>query len=286
MFSKRSDGRRIKSLDPIFCMVPYIMRTRAESQVMSKKEFACEPLDAYIKEKKAEGHELSYMSILISAYVRMLTQRPHLNRFVVNGRIYARNNFVVVFVVKKALTDDAEEILLKITLDGTENIFEINDKILNEIKLIKTGEADNLTDKLAKLFMKLPNGMIKSNVHFVMKLDDWNIMPKSIIEASPFHTSMFLTNVKSIKLGYIYHHLYNFGTASVFLSLGKNEERPLAHRGEINVEKLFTIGVTVDERICDGLYLSLSLRMLEKLLANPSVLEKNLSKDEIVQDID
>ncbi len=286
MFSKRSDGRRIKGLDPIFCMIPYIMRTRAESQVMSKKEFACSALDAYIKEKKAEGHELSYMSILISAYVRMLTQRPHLNRFIVNGRIYARNSFVVVFVVKKALTDDAEEMLLKITLDGTENIFEINDKIAREIKLIKTGQADNLTDKLAKLFMKLPNGIIKSNVHFVMKLDEWNMMPKSIIEASPFHTSMFLTNVKSIKLGYIYHHLYNFGTASVFLSLGKNEERPLAHKGEIDVEKLFTIGVTVDERICDGLYLSRSLMLLEKLMNNPELLETKLTKDRIVQDID
>ncbi len=286
MFSKRSDGHRIKGLDPIFSIIPYIMKTRAESQVMSKKEFRCDVLDEYIKNQKQQAHELSYMSILISAYVRMLAQRPQMNRFIVNGRIYARNEFVVVFVVKKSLKEDSEEMLLKIKFDGTENLFEINERIINEIKLIKTGQADNLTDKLAKMFMKLPNPIIKTCVRFVMKLDDLNIMPKAIIEASPFHTSMFLTNVKSIKLNYIYHHLYNFGTASVFLSLGQNNETAVAHKGEIDPVKLSTVGIVVDERICDGLYLSMSLRMLDKYMNNPELLEKNLKKEEIIHDID
>lgn len=285
MFSKRSDGHRIKGLDPIFSIIPYIMKTRAESQVMSKKEFRCDVLDEYIKNQKLQGHELSYMSILISAYVRMLAQRPQMNRFIVNGRIYARNEFVVVFVVKKSLKEDSEEMLLKIKFDGTENLFEINERIINEIKLIKTGQADNLTDKLAKMFMKLPNPIIKTCVRFVMKLDELNIMPKAIIEASPFHTSMFLTNVKSIKLNYIYHHLYNFGTASVFLSLGQNNETAVAHKGEIDPVKLSTVGIVVDERICDGLYLSMSLRMLDKYMNNPELLEKNLKKEEIIRDI-
>lgn len=286
MFSKRSDGHRIKELDPIFSIIPYIMKTRAESQVMSKKEFRCDVLDEYIKNQKLQGHELSYMSILISAYVRMLAQRPQMNRFIVNGRIYARNEFVVVFVVKKSLKEDSEEMLLKIKFDGTENLYEINERIINEIKLIKTGQADNLTDKLAKMFMKLPNPIIKTCVRFVMKLDELNIMPKAIIEASPFHTSMFLTNVKSIKLNYIYHHLYNFGTASVFLSLGQNNETAVAHKGEIDPVKLSTVGIVVDERICDGLYLSMSLRMLDKYMNNPELLEKNLKKEEIIRDID
>lgn len=286
MFSKRSDGHRIKGLDPIFSIIPYIMKTRAESQVMSKKEFRCDVLDEYIKNQKLQGHELSYMSILISAYVRMLAQRPQMNRFIVNGRIYARNEFVVVFVVKKSLKEDSEEMLLKIKFDGTENLYEINERIINEIKLIKTGQADNLTDKLAKMFMKLPNPIIKTCVRFVMKLDELNIMPKAIIEASPFHTSMFLTNVKSIKLNYIYHHLYNFGTASVFLSLGQNNETAVAHKGEIDPVKLSTVGIVVDERICDGLYLSMSLRMLDKYMNNPELLEKNLKKEEIIRDID
>ncbi|MBO4360786.1 MAG: 2-oxoglutarate dehydrogenase [Eubacteriaceae bacterium] len=287
MFSKRTDGRQIKGLDPIFRMIPYIMKTRAESQVMVKQDFRCEVFDGYIKSKRAEGHDLSYMSILIAAYVRLLTQRPQLNRFVVNGRIYARYGYEVVFVVKKSLTDDSDEMLLKLHFDGTENIFEINDMITNEVKLIRNGQADNLTDKLAKLFMKQPNPLIKGDVRFVMKLDDWNMMPRSVIEASPFHCSMFLTNVKSIKLNYIYHHLYNFGTASVFLSLGKSNDRvSLNRQSEPESEKVFTLGCVLDERICDGLYLSRSLMLLEKYMNDPSLLEENLTEEQIVRDID
>ena len=287
MFSKRTDGRQIKGLDPIFRMIPYIMKTRAESQVMVKQDFKCDIFDDYIRSKRSEGHDLSYMSILIAAYVRLLTQRPQLNRFVVNGRIYARYGYEVVFVVKKSLTDDSDEMLLKLRFDGTENIFEVNDMITNEVKLIKNGQADNLTDKLAKLFMKQPNPLIKGDVRFVMKLDDWNMMPRSVIEASPFHCSMFLTNVKSIKLNYIYHHLYNFGTASVFLSLGKSSDRVSLNRESVpEGERVFTLGCVLDERICDGLYLSRSLMLLEKYMNDPSLLEENLPKEKIVEDID
>ena len=287
MLSKRTDGRLIKGLDPIFRMIPYIMKTRAESQVMVKQDFKCDIFDDYIRSKRSEGHDLSYMSILIAAYVRLLTQRPQLNRFVVNGRIYARYGYEVVFVVKKSLTDDSDEMLLKLHFDGTENIFEVNDMITNEVKLIKNGQADNLTDKLAKLFMKQPNPLIKGDVRFVMKLDDWNMMPRSVIEASPFHCSMFLTNVKSIKLNYIYHHLYNFGTASVFLSLGKSSDRVSLNRESVpEGERVFTLGCVLDERICDGLYLSRSLMLLEKYMNDPSLLEENLPKEKIVEDID
>lgn len=284
MFSKRPDGKRVKGLDPVFSMIPFIMRTRAESQVMCKQEFRCEIFDSYIKEKRAEGHDLSYMSILIAAYVRMLTQRPYLNRFVINGRIYARNGYDVVFVVKKSLKDDADEMLLKLRFDGTEDIFEIAEMIEREVKLIHTGQSENLTDRLAKLFMKQPRGLIKGDVRLVMKLDDWNLMPKKVIDASPFHCSMFLTNVKSIKLNYIYHHLYNFGTASVFISIGKSEETVLVNRSVMEPSKIFTLGFTVDERICDGLYLSRSLMLLEKYMNDPSLLEKKLSPEDIVHD--
>ena len=287
MFSRRTDGRLIKGLDPIFRMIPYIMKTRAESQVMTKQEFKCEVFDSYIKEKRSEGYDLSYMSILIAAYLRLLTQRPQLNRFIVNGRIYARYGYDVVFVVKKSLTDDSDEMLLKLHFDGTENVFEVNEKIVNEVKLIKSGEADNLTDRLAKLFMKQPNPLIKGDVRFVMKLDDWNMMPRSVIEASPFHCSMFLTNVKSIKLNYIYHHLYNFGTASVFISLGKSADRVSMNRNsEPESDRIFTLGFVVDERICDGLYLSRSLMLLEKYMKDPCLLEEKLAREDIINDID
>ena len=285
MSSKRSDGRLIKGLDPIFKLIPYLMPTRAESQVMCKKEVDAQIFDDYIKEKHAQGYDLSYMSVLIAIFVKIMAKRPHLNRFIKNGRIYAHNEIVISFVVKKALTDEADEMLLKLKFDGTENIFEINKRIEEEIKNIKKGEGDNATDELASKFLNLPNPIIKFCVKFLLKLDEWNKMPESVIKASPFHASLFITNVKSIKLAYIYHHLYNVGTAGIFMALGKTSEKASSNKGVIEPKNMFTLGLTIDERMCDGLYLAKSLQLFEKFCSDLSVLEQNYTQEEIVKDL-
>ncbi len=285
MFSKRSDGRFIKGLDPIFRLIPHIMPTRAESQVMCKSEMSCSVLDDYIKDKRNEGIEMSYMSIILAAYLRMLAHKPQLNRFIVNGRIFARDDYVFTFVVKKALKIDAEEMLLKLHFNGTETVYDVNRIIIDEVRKIKTGSADNATDKLASRFMSLPHGIVRFAVNFLMWLDRIGLMPPAVIEASPFHTSMFFSNVKSIKLNYIYHHLYNFGTASVFISLGRTRDTVSIDRsGEMDAKKVYTLGITLDERICDGLYFSKSLILLNKYLNNPQLLESPL--DSVEKDID
>ncbi len=286
MSSKRSDGRIIQGLDPIFKLIPYIMPTRAESQVMCKKELDAQIFNDYIKQKHEQGYDLSYMSVLIAIFVKIMAKRPHLNRFIKNGRIYAHNAIVVSFVVKKALTDEADEMLLKLEFDGTENIFEINKRIEEEIKNVKKGTDDNATDEFASKFLKLPNPIIKFCIGFLLKLDEWNKMPKSVIAASPFHASLFITNVKSIRLAYIYHHLYNVGTAGIFMALGKTSEKAVSKNGNMSSKSMFTLGLTIDERMCDGLYLSKSLQLLEKFCADLSQLEVKYTPEEVVKDID
>ena len=205
MFSKRSDGRLIKGLDPFFKLIPQIIYRRSESQIFYKQDLTTDIFDAYIKEKRAEGYELSYMTIIITALVRLLALRPSLNRFAINGRLYAHNNIEISLAVKKELSDEAEETTIKVIFDGTESIYDVNEKINETIQLNKMATTSNSTDKLARWFMSLPNFLIRFFVVTLMRFDLWNMMPKSILEASPFHASAWITNIKSIKLNYLYH---------------------------------------------------------------------------------
>ncbi len=280
MFGLRKDGKRIKTIDPLMKMVPHIMKTRNDAMVMMPYDINCKGLDEYIFAKRHEDNiRLNYMHILIASFVRVLALRPKLNRFVVNGRVFKRNNIQISFTVKKTLLDTADETTIKLTFDGTENIFEVKQKIDDAVMENARESAVNGTDKLAKLLTVVPNGMIKIAVGFLMWLDKHGMLSKNILEVSPFHTSLFLTNMKSIKMGYVYHHCYNFGTTSIFVSMGKENYQPIvldADENTFGVAKIMKVGMVIDERICDGLYNSNSLREFKKYMEDPYVLEQKL----------
>ena len=275
MFGHRSDGKKIKKLTPIFKIMPCVMLDRADSQVYFKQDIALKHLDEYIDRKAEEGIRLSYMNIIYAAIVRIIGERPRLNRFAMNGALYQRNKIYVSLVIKKSLTDDGVETPLKLKFNGDENIFEIKEKLDATIEKNKDVEAANKTDKLVSILSAIPSGLIRAIVKFLMFLDKHGIMPKKIIEASPFHTSVFLTNVGSLGIDSIYHHIYNFGTTSMFFSMGKKKKSYIYEDEEFKEEKCITLAFVGDERICDGYYYASSFKLLSKYLKNPELLEEN-----------
>ncbi len=283
MFGRRSDGKLIKTIDPITKLMPHIMKERNDAHVLAPMEVECNGMDEWIFKERRLGRRFTYMDLIVAALVRTLAIRPKLNRFVVNSRFYKRNKIQISFMIKKQLKDTAEEGAIKLTFDGTETIYDIHARMQKEIDDNAHLSSENDTDKLAKLLTIVPHFMIKGLVNFLMWLDRIGHLPKSVIDASPFHTSLFLTNMKSIKMGYVYHHIYNFGTCSVFLSMGKERYVPIvvdADEEKLGIRKIITIGGAVDERITDGLYNSNSIREFVKMLLNPSVLETPLEKRE------
>lgn len=273
MFGKRADGRKIKNVEPVFKLIPCIMRERNDSQVFFKQDVVLKGMDDYISKKAEEEIKISYMNIIYAAIVRIIAERPQLNRFALNGAIYARNQITVSLAIKKSLTDEGEETNLKIPFKGNETIFEIKSALDKEIELNKKVTTDNGTDKLVKLFNILPTWLLRGLVRFLMFLDKHNCMPKKIIELSPFHTSVYLTNVGSLGIDAIYHHLYNFGTTSLFFAMGKKKKSYVYEEDEIKQEKCITIGFVGDERICDGYYYAASFRQMARYLNNPELLE-------------
>ena len=275
MFGHRSDGKKIKKLTPIFKIMPCVMLDRADSQVYFKQDIALKYLDEYIDRKAKEGIRLSYMNIIYAAIVRIIGERPRLNRFAMNGALYQRDKIYVSLVIKKSLTDDGVETPLKLKFNGDENIFEIKEKLDATIEKNKDVEAANKTDKLVSILSAIPSGLIRAIVKFLMFLDKHGIMPKKIIEASPFHTSVFLTNVGSLGIDSIYHHIYNFGTTSMFFSMGKKKKSYIYEDEEFKEEKCITLAFVGDERICDGYYYASSFKLLLKYLKKPELLEEN-----------
>ena len=289
MFGLRSDGKKIKIKDPIFKIIPHIMNSRIASQNYMVEDIDCSSLDDFIRTKREEGISYNYMHIVIAGLARLFYIRDELNRFIMNGRFYQRyskdgRNITIALTVKKFLGDGAPETIVKFSFKGDETLEEIKEIIDSGVKAnTSTKEAAlkeaNQTEKTAKYFRVLPNSFMKGSVGLIKFMDKHGMLPKKLIEVSPFHCSVFLTNLKSIRTKYVFHHLYEFGTTSIFISMGKEGNQAVeGSAGELELAKIMQLGFTIDERITDGFYFAKSVKLFKKFLTDPSLLELPIDK--------
>lgn len=267
----RADGKIVKSDDAEYAVVPHIMVERNDALNFIEIDIPAEPVQKYLNEKRKEGIVLSHLSLVIAAYARIVGEFPLLNRFIVNRKIYARNELAVSMVVLKSGADNGT--MSKIKLDPADTVFEVNDKINYYVDTNRQAGDNNKTDKLVSTLLSIP-GLLNVGVRIFKWMDKHGLLPYSIIDASPFHASMGITNLASIRTNHIYHHIYNFGTTSVFLAMGNSREVPKRKtNGEIEFEKCIPFGCVMDERICSGLYYAKAFRKFRKYLENPELLE-------------
>jgi len=280
MFGHRSDGKKVKDASLLFRIVPHIMVQRNDSQVYFKQDIPIEGMDAYISKRAEEGIRVTYMDIVYAAIVRTIGLRPQLNRFVVNRRVYNRNGIFLSLAIKKGLEDTSEETLIKLEFTGKESLLEIKDKLENTIQQNKDVQVRSSLDKLVIALEKIPNIFLKIVVGILKLADRYGVLPKSLIQLSPFHTSAFLTNVGSLGIDAIYHHIYNFGTTSLFFAMGKKKKDYVPDEDEIKEEKCITIAFVGDERICDGYYFASSFKMFNRFIKKPELLDEPVDKEE------
>ncbi len=275
MFGHRPEGKKVtRGIDPITRVVPYIMTTRADSQCYCTQYVDADAIQAYVHKKRAEGVKMSQMSVIIAAYVRMLAHMPELNRFVVGKTVYARKEMCCSFaMVKIKGKRDFLETTLKIYFDPHDTILDVSRKIEDAIERNRKVENSNKTDKVANALFAIP-GLVGFAVGLLKALDRIGLMPRAIVDASPFHTSMFITNMASIGMNTLHHHLYNFGTTTVFLGLGNKVSKIKVGRdGKLTSKKYYPIAVVTDERVAPGAIYSMAFKYLEKFLQDPSLLE-------------
>ncbi len=285
MFGRRADGVKVKNLEVIEKAGPYFMPQRIDACNLYNQPINCEILDKFIVEQKKEtGIHYSYTEILIASLVRMLYEKPKTNRFINNCVIYQRKWITISIAIKKDLRDDcSDEITLKMPFTGRESLFEVKQIFENEVaKELAPKEDAHKTTKTAKMLGKLPGWMFKFAMWCFRFMDKHNMLPKKLIEVSPFHTSIFVTDLRSIKLDKVYHHLYNFGNTTIFAALGKAMYKAVSNRsGEIKSQKTMNLGLTLDERVADGLYYGNSVRVLMKYMEKPELLLMQLPESEL-----
>ncbi len=272
----RRDGKRLKGTDAMYTVAAHIMAKRSDSMNMITIDIPMEPMHKYLNKARSEGHKISHLALIIAAYLRTVSEFPELNRFVVNKRFYARNEFAVGMVVLKA-GDRSHGTMSKCFFEIDDTVFEVNDKINSYVEKNRSVESNNKTERLINTLLSLP-GLLRFGVPVLKWLDKIGLLPKSIIDASPFHISLAISNLASIKTNHIYHHCYDFGTTSVFITMGNAREVPKKVGDEIVFERCMPMGVVMDERIASGGYFAMAFRKFRKYLENPEVLEQKPEK--------
>jgi len=231
--------------------------------------------DEFIASKKeSDGIDYNYREIAIALLVRSLCMYPALNRFVSNSRIYQRNNIDVAMMVHKSLKGDEPETTVKVRFSGHETVKEVKEKLDKEI--LRAVQTKTESDKEAKKLAKTPIPILKMAMGALRAFDKagW-LSDEYLFKTSPFHSSIFFTDLKSIGLEYIYHHLFNFGNCPFFAAMGKPTQKPVVNdKGEIVVDKILEVGFSVDDRCVDGLNLAFMLKAIKRMMRNLSVLER------------
>lgn len=267
----RADGTRIKNADPMYTVAAYIMNKRVDSMNMITIDIPIEPIKEYLNKKRKQGVNISHMAVVMSAFIRTMRDYPELNRFVVNRKIYQRNEIAVGMVVLQP-GENGHGTMSKMYFDENNTIYEVNDIINKYVEENRQTPKSNGTEKMIKFLLSMP-GILPIGVALFKWLDKHGLLPKAIIDMSPFHMSFGITNLASIRTNHIYHHCYEFGTTSIFLAMGNLREVPHRKGDEIVFEKCMPIGVTMDERIASGAYFAMAFRKMRTYLRNPELLE-------------
>ena len=285
-FGDRRDGRRLRSLDPYNAMIPFIMRKRSDSSNHFEDSVEITEIERYLRGKRLNGYPgMGLLHLFIATYIRTAVMYPGINRFVSGQRVFTRDSVEFIMTIKKEMRVDAPETSVKVTFDKRDTIKDVYNKLNSEILKVKTAGEDTITDSLAKFFVKLPRLILKVTVSLLEALDYFGLLPQALIKASPFHGSVIVTDMGSIGLPAIFHHLYNFGNLPLFIAIGsKRKARELGIDGSVIERKYVDYRLVMDERVCDGFYVSQAFKQFKSLLRDPQSLDE--PPETVIEDVD
>ena len=271
----RSDGRKLRTINPMNKFMPYIMPMRCDACNTYADMFDVTKTDKFCREKVKSGMtNFSFLHVMLAAYVRCISQRPGVNRFVSGQKIFARNDIQIVMTIKKTLSLDAPDTCIKVRFNPDDTVDEIYEKFNKVVAEVQSKPDEvNSFDNLNKALSLIPGLLCRWTVGLLNLMDYFGILPKKLLWLSPFHGSMIITSMGSLGIKPIYHHIYNFGNLPVFVSYGsKRKVNEIDNKGEISSKKLIDLKIVTDERICDGFQYAAAFRCWKRLMENPALL--------------
>ena len=280
----RRDGQWLRNEDSMHQITPYLMPNRADNEAFIREQIDLTAINAYLAEKNAGESDFKYtlFHIIVAALVKTVTLRPRMNRFIQGRRLYQRNELSAAFVVKKQFTDSAHEALAFIRFTQEDTVDSVHAKIRDEVRVNrKAGSVDNSTSAMDTL-CKLPRPLLRFIMWLLHGLDFLGKVPYGLIRTDPNYATLFLSNLGSIRLNAGYHHLNNWGTNSIFVTIGEKHPAPFYDaEGRVELREVLDLGLTLDERIADGYYYAKTVKLLKYLLQHPQLLETP-AKEEVL----
>ena len=284
----RSDGRKIRTLSPMAQITMYFQWERNICSNLFEDSFEITHIDRYIRQKRREGlTDFGITHVLLAAYVRGVAKYPQLNRFISGQKVYSRGDDIqYCMVVKKEMTVEAPDTSIKVHLnprDTAEDVYRKLNAAIDEVKA--TQELDSGIDNLIQYLNLIPGLLLKFVVWLLKLLDYFGLLPKFLLELSPFHGSLFFTSMGSLGIPPIYHHLYDFGNIPCFGAFGcKRRAMEVLEDGTVVQKKYIDVKFVLDERICDGYYYATFFKHYRRILAHPEILDN--PPEEVIKDID
>ena len=280
----RREGRLLRTIAPMNKLQSFIMTERNDSQNQFEDVIDITNVEEYLDKKHAEGFkDMSLLHVLLAAYVRVVSERPAINRFIAGQRVYAKNNIEAVMTIKKEMTLESPDTCIKVVFDPRDDIYNVYKKFRNTVNEALSADSD--FDNVAGSLANLPRPILRFLIGTLKWLDYHGWLPAGLLKVSPFHGSMIITSMGSLGIPAIYHHLYNFGTLPIFVSYGNIYTADAIKRdGTRERHHFITIKVVTDERTCDGYYYASAFKRLKRYMLHPEILDK--SPEKIVEDVE
>lgn len=283
----RRDAKPVGRLDPMHIIMPLLYPNRCDNEAYISERIDLTNINEYLEKKNKDlaveedsrVFRYTLFHVIVTAILKTVILRPKLNYFIANKRIYERNEVTASFIVKKAFSDNGAEALALLPGKEEDNIDDIHEKIRRQVYSCRSDVPDG-SSKSMDIICRLPFFLTRFIVWFCRKLDVHGKVPKSMIESDPYYTTVVFSNLGSIRLKSGYHHLTNWGSNSLFCIVGEKKRRPFFEEdGSYKMKDSVELGLTIDERLADGYYYAKSIRLLEKLLDDPELLEKPLGEE-------
>ena len=280
-FGDRRDGR-VVSAPGLQTVMTALWPKRTETEVYLSDKLDATELLKWLEEQnkdKPKEERITLFHCALTGLTRMVMERPLMNRFIQGYRIYERDEISLAFVAKRRFGDDSEEALMFMVPKETDTVFDISRKIRGDVtEMRKSEHATGGVDELLDKFAALPRLVLAGSVRVIRYLDFWGINPKFLTDGDPNYSTIFVSNLGSIKCPAVYHHLNNYGTNSIMITIGTiHKEEILMDDGHKEIRDVVDIGATLDERIADGFYFARSLKLIRHIFENPKLLEQPLN---------
>ena len=284
-FGDRKDGRLLRSLPALNKFMPYIMPTRNDRCNHYEEAFEISGVDRRLRHLRVDGCKgIGFLHFIIAAYIRCISMLPGINRFVAGRRIYAADKITVVMAVRRSTDNDSTETTIKVHFEPTDTIFDVYRKMNEKIDEIKASSENNNTEDVAEALCKAPRFLLRFAILILRIMDYFGWLPESLTDASPFHGSMIITDLGSLRIGPIYHHIYNFGTLPVFIAFGaKRHAYELDRHGQVVDHKYIDCKFVLDEATVDGHYYAQFLQAFRYIFQHPEIVETPPSR--VVDDV-